>query len=273
MNPRTRSQLLEINRAFYAAHAAAFDRSRGARPWPGWERLRPLLDARTGPSAPDTPNASATSNSGRVPLGPVLDIGCGNARFACWLAEAGFEFRYTGVDASPALLEAAGRQLPESVAASSELIQHDFLASGTPGAALPAGPFDLVVLMGVLHHVPGTDWRLQLLEAAADRLTAGGLLVLAAWQFAEDPREQRKRVPLAAIGPVNGEILEASELEPGDWLVRFGDDPAAPPRYCHQVSEGEFDGWPGTLGLARVADFRADGAGGAANRYAVLRRP
>ena len=140
MNPRTRSQLLEINRAFYAAHAAAFDRSRGARPWPGWERLRPLLHARTSPSAPDTPNASASSDSGRVPLGAVLDIGCGNARFACWLADAGFEFRYTGVDASAALLEAAGRQLPESIAASSELISMISLLPAPPAPGSRPAP-------------------------------------------------------------------------------------------------------------------------------------
>ncbi len=267
MNPRTRAQLLEINRAFYAAHAAAFDRSRGARPWPGWERLHPLLRSASRPPAPDAPD------SGRPRLGSVLDIGCGNARFACWLHEAGFAFRYTGVDANPALLEAARRQLPASLAATSELIQHDFLTSGAPGAALPAGPFDLVVLMGVLHHVPGADWRAHLVQSAAQRLGAAGLLALAAWQFAQDPREQRKRVPVSAIGPVLGALLDPAELEPGDWLLRFGDDPAAPPRYCHQVRDSEFDDWPGALGLARVADFRADGAGGAANRYAVLHRP
>ena len=38
VDARTRNQLLEINRAFYEAHAEAFDRSRGDRPWPGWQR-------------------------------------------------------------------------------------------------------------------------------------------------------------------------------------------------------------------------------------------
>ena len=48
---KTRAQLLEINRRFYAAHAEAFDRSRGARPWAGWDRLRPWLAARSKPDA------------------------------------------------------------------------------------------------------------------------------------------------------------------------------------------------------------------------------
>ena len=268
MDARTRNQLLEINRAFYEVHAEAFDRSRGPRPWPGWQRLLPLLSAA---------GASATADgSGRIDrkrLGSVLDIGCGNARLACFLHEAGFEFRYTGADANPALLGAAHRQLPEAVASSADLVLHDFLATGRPGDALPDGPFELVVLMGVLHHVPGTDWRLRLLQAAAGRLAPSGLLVLAAWQFEGDPREERKRVDWQQLGPVLGEHLDPDELEPGDALLRFGDDPSAPPRYCHPVRDSEFEGWPRALGLSLVADFRADGARGTANRYAVLRRP
>lgn len=261
MDPATRRQLLAINRAFYEAHAAAFDRSRGARPWPGWQRLLPLLPA--GPPHRD----------GRRPLGAVLDVGCGNARFACFLEQAGFAFRYTGVDASPALLAAARRQLPDALADTAELVEHDFLASGAPGEALPPGPFELVVLMGVLHHVPGADWRLALLRAAAARLAVPGLLVLAAWQFEDDPREQRKRVDWSRAAEAHGAAaIDPGALEPGDALLRFGDDPMAPPRYCHSVRDDEFEGWPDALELAVVGDFRADGARGIANRYAVLRR-
>jgi SAM-dependent methyltransferase len=260
LDPETRRQLLLLNRAFYEAHAEAFDRSRGARPWPGWQRLLPLL-----PAAP-------ADGSGRRPLGTVLDIGCGNARFACFLDQAGLAFRYTGVDANPALLAAARRQLPEAVAGRAELVLHDFLASGSPGEALPPGPFDLVVLMGILHHVPGADWRLALLRAATARLAAGGLLVLAVWQFEDDPREQRKRVDAAGSSTWGGAGIDPGALEPGDALLRFGDDPSAPPRYCHSVRDEELEGWPAALGLACIADFRADGASGIANRYAVLRR-
>ncbi len=264
MNLFTRNQLLEINRAFYEAHAEAFDRSRGARPWPGWQRLLPLLSS--------SASIATGDGTGRRRLGSVLDIGCGNARFACFLHAAGFDLRYTGVDANPALLGAAHRQLPETLASSADLVLHDFLASGRPGDALPDGPFELVVLMGVLHHVPGADWRVRLLQAAAGRLAPSGLLVLAAWQFEDDPREQRKRLEWGALGPVLGESLDPGELEPGDVLLRFGDDPAAPPRFCHPVHDAEFERWPHTLGLSLVADFRADGARGIANRYAVLRR-
>lgn len=280
MNARTREQLLELNRVFYEAHAEAFDRSRGARPWPGWIRLAALLTGE---------------------LGSVLDIGCGNGRFACFLHEAGFRFRYTGVDANRALLESARRQLSEACVPSARLIRQDFLtghdsgrraapsadalaeristdlssgpADDSPGAGLPDGPFELVVLMGVLHHVPGADARLALLRSASARLAPGGRLALATWQFEGDPREERKRVAFADAGLVLGHSIDASELEPGDALLRFGSVPGAPPRYCHAVAAAEFEAWPRALGLELVADYWADGARGASNRYAILRRP
>lgn len=266
MDARTRNQLLEINRAFYEAHSEAFDRSRGARPWPGWQRLVPLLAGVAASSSP-------ADDAGRRRLGSVLDIGCGNGRFACFLHEAGFDLRYVGVDANPGLLGAAHRQLPAPLAASADLVLHDFLATGRPGDGLPEGPFELVVLMGVLHHVPGADWRLQLLQSAARRLAPSGHLVLTAWQFEDDPREERKRIDWQGLGPVLGEPLDPGQLEAGDTLLRFGEDRNAPPRYCHPVRDVEFESWPNALGLALVADFRADGARGNANRYAVLRRP
>lgn len=266
MNAQTREQLLELNRVFYEVQAAAFDRSRGARPWPGWERLAALL---TGPGAAPRPDAIP----GTAPdLGAVLDIGCGNGRFACFLHEAGFGFRYTGVDASEALLESARRQLSAEWAGDARLLRHDFLAGVSPGAGLPEGPFDLVVLMGVLHHVPGADARLALLRAAAARLARGGRLAFAIWQFEGDPREERKRIPFANAGPVLGRSIDASQLEPGDALLRFGSDPAAPPRYCHAVAAAEFESWPAALALEPQADYRADGPSGTSNRYAVLRR-
>jgi SAM-dependent methyltransferase len=256
VNTRTRAQLLELNRVFYEVHAEAFDQSRGARAWPGWQRLVAHLPA-----------------GARRDVGRVLDVGCGNGRFASFLHASGFRFDYTGVDANAALLEAARRRLPEDCAGSARWIRADFLAGEQPGADLPAGPFDVVVLMGVLHHVPGADWRLELLRAAAKRLAEGGVLALAAWQFAGDAREERKRIAFDAVGPLLGESLDPAQLEPGDALLRFGENPDAPPRYCHAIGDREFASWPAALRLECLADFHADGHRGESNRYALLRRP
>jgi len=269
MDAFTRSQLLALSEGFYRAQAEAFDASRGHHAWPGWERLAECLR--------DTAaeyRASRTNDlgSGKRAL-RVLDVGCGNARLARFLADAAFDVDYVGVDANAALLDAARDRLPADLREQCRLIQHDFLASGTPGADLPEGPFDLVVLMGVMHHVPGSDWRLALLRAASARLASDGILALATWQFALRDRFEKRRVEWSSLAPVLDRPIDESRLEGGDRLLRFGDDPSAPPRYCHQVADPEFESWPDALGMEALAEFRADGAEGDLNRYLVLRRP
>ena len=253
MNVLTRSQLLAVSEAFYRAHAEAFDASRGHHAWPGWQRLLEWLSATGSPLS-------------------VLDIGCGNARLARFLHDAGFALQYTGVDGNAALLASARERLDVDLRAGCRLIHHDFLLSDRPGSALPAGPFDLIAMMGVLHHVPGRDWRLALLRAAADRLAPGGLLALAAWQFADRERFARRTVAWSELDPVCGEPIDEQQLEAGDRLLRFGDDPGAPPRFCHQVADPEFENWPEELGLEPLIEYRADGAEGDLNRYWILKR-
>jgi len=202
----------------------------------------------------------------------VLDIGCGNARLARFLDEAGLSIEYTGLDASDDLLTADAERLPKALLERCHLVHHDFVRTASPGSGLPPGPFDLTALMGVLHHVPGRDWRLALLGAARDRLRRGGILALAAWQFADRPRFAARQVEWSGIGTVLERPVDRAALEAGDRLLRFGNDPSAPPRYCHQVADREFEGWPQALGLEALEDFRADGSEGDLNRYWILRR-
>lgn len=260
MEARTRQQLLQLSADFYRAHAAGFDASRGHQPWPGWQRMLEQLPA---------PDARPLS---------VLDVGCGNARLASFLSSAGYRLRYVGVDANSELLEAARVRLdPALTPRQIELIEADFLATTIPGEDLPKGPFDCVTLFGVLHHVPGRDWRTRLLRELAIRTAKGGLLAIAAWQFGGRERFARRRVDWSELGPVLGDPIDPSQLEEGDSLLRFGTDPEMPPRFCHQVADDEFDAIEATLdradiGLDAVADYRADGAEGDLNRYRLLRR-
>lgn len=288
MDELTRRQLLTLSAEFYRAHAVDFDASRAHHPWPGWLRVFAALPPRTDWTRGDGDSdaySDADSDADNVdsdenaPL-RVLDVGCGNARLAAFLDErlpptasdpARPRLAYVGVDANAALLEAARARLPARMAGTVALIQQDFLSDPEVGSALPTGPFDLVAVFGVLHHVPGRETRLALLKAARARLTPAGLLALAAWQFADRPRFRRRRAQWSELPPLLGAPLDPARLEPGDHLLRFGEDPHKPPRYCHQLSDAELDALPEALGLALVDDFRADGAEGDLNRYLVLR--
>jgi SAM-dependent methyltransferase len=252
MDDTTRRQLLALCRDFYRAHADEFDESRGHRPWAGWQRLLDWLDR-------------------KQPL-RVLDIGCGNARLASFLHAEGYSLGYVGVDANATLLAAARRRLTPQVANQSQLVEQDSLAGEVPGSALPAGPFDLVALFGVLHHVPGRDWRRALLQAAADRLAPGGRLVFAAWQFQGRERFERRRVAWSDLGAIEGAAVDIRALEPGDALLRFGSDPERPPRYCHHLCGEELAGHVAALGLERLDAYDADGAEGDLNHYEILGR-
>ena len=126
--------------------------------------------------------------------------------------------------------------------------------------------------MGVLHHVPSASARRELLVAAAERLCPGGCLAFTTWQFAGRPRFERRRVPWPDTGRVLGAPIDLDDLEPGDTLLRFGADPKAPPRYCHQVTDAEFSAWPESLDLEVLDRFESDGAQGDLNRYWILQR-
>ena len=89
MDRATAQHIVELNNAFYREHAASFAATRTA-PWQGWKRV---VDAVR------TVNGSAPGALG------VLDVACGNERFARFLTQALSEthLHYTGVDNCDAL--------------------------------------------------------------------------------------------------------------------------------------------------------------------------
>jgi len=250
MDDSTRQRLNAINRDFYTEHAGTFARTRN-HPWPGWERA-----LRAGPQ--------------EEPL-RVLDVGCGNGRFGHFLAEqAGRRVAYTGVDLSPALLEETREQ---TTALFEVALEHADWVREPPQQALPKGPFGLVVAYGVLHHVPAHAKRKELLEVMGQRLSPGGILVATFWRFGapELATRYRHRLLSFAADKTSPAFIDPEQLEAGDCLLQWGDDPSAF-RYCHYCDDAEIDALVGDLRLARVDSFVADGRSGDLNRYEILRR-
>ena len=259
----THQQLNAINREFYRSSAEAFSEKR-QRPWPGWARLLSEVPTLTRPTRPlDRPLS-------------VLDVGCGNGRFGLYLArELSLNIHYYGLDASqPALALAEGRLKTTPAITRYSLVEHD-LVTTSESDILPARAgthHDLIVLFGLMHHIPGRARRAALLEACAKRLRSGGFLALTRWRFAQHERFKKRIVPWEDA--TGYEDLDRGELEPGDALLSWGDGSQV--RYCHAVSEEEADGWSNLANLAnldQVAQFDSDGESGDLNRYLLFRRP
>jgi len=262
LDPRTASALNELNRDFYDRHAESFGASRDA-PWPGWERVVAGLLDRLSPDPAD-------GAGGPPPPVRVLDVGCGNARFAttldALLGPLGRTFSYTGVDACRALLDQARLRIPAHVA--SRFSRADLVAQSLD-TALPRGPFELVCAFGLLHHVPGRRRRGELIRAFGDRLAPRGVVAVTAWRFERFDRFQRHRIPWEAYNDEACRPIPVDDLEPGDHLLRWGDG-SGPPRYCHFADAAETAEWAETAGLVPFDRFQADGREGALNEYLLL---
>lgn len=236
MNQQTRARLNQINRDFYATTATEFDATRG-RAWVGWEQLRTTINR---------------------PIRSVLDVGCGNGRFGVFLADHQTDpLTYHGIDNSPKLLDFARETLAGYAHLSPELTEHDVIMDD-----LPDGEYDLVVLFGVIHHVPGYDQRQIFMQALASRVADGGYLAFAAWRFYEQDRFRKRIV----------DWDDDLEVEKHDYLLdwRRGEQAL---RYCHYVDDAEHQQLCDAIGLQIVADYRADGSTNDLNRYTILQKP
>lgn len=236
MDATTIRRLNEINRQFYAETAPHFNQTRNAA-WAGWAKLLPYLQLNN------------------IPI-RVLDVGCGNGRFGLFMAENFAEVAYTGLDNSPALLEFAETALTPQIT-NLTLQEHDIIQQ-----PLPAGQYDLVVLFGVIHHVPSWDNRQAFMQHLAAQVAPNGYLAWASWRFYEQERFQ------ARITPWENDI----EVEDHDFLLDWRQGTTAL-RYCHYVDDTEQTTLNAATGLTEIATFRADGKTQDLNCYSLLHRP
>lgn len=235
MDNHTIQRLNALNQDFYRITAENFNQTRN-HPWPGWGKLLTYLDF-------------------KPPLS-VLDVGCGNGRFAQFLAEnLDVQIDYIGLDANPTLLDHARHALSD-VDGSVTLIQQDIIQNPPD-----FGQFDLVVLFGVIHHIPGFQNRQDFVRQLSDRVAPNGLLVFACWRFYDDPRLRERIVPWP----------DDFQVEHHDYLLDWRSGEQAL-RYCHFVDDDEHAGLVTATGLTELATYRADGKSGELNQYSILRR-
>lgn len=224
--------LNKLNRQFYLKTQVYFNTSRQS-PWPGWQKLLPYL----------------RGDSSQVLK--VLDLGCGNGRFGKFLTEHK-TIDYTGIDNNQYLLDRCRKALPQA-----KLIKQDILK---PWAIKEK--FDLIVLFGVLHHIPGFNNRLKILRWAKKLLLKNGCLIFSLWQLDKTRRLTRKIVPWPAF---------LKQLEPNDLIIDWKSGPTAY-RFCHIVDEKELKRLLEKLKMIQKQNFFSDGEAGKGNRYLILRK-
>ncbi len=141
-------------------------------------------------------------------------------------------WRFTGVDPSAPMLELARRSLSDSAM--------EDRADLRLGAVddLPEDPrFDAATLIGVLHHLPGREAKLAILNALVSRLAPGAPMILAGNRHAYASRplflaawRERWRMNGAADAEIEakiGKILQGadppdSDADVEDLLVQSG---------------------------------------------------
>ena len=259
MTPQTQSALLALNRRFYEQVAHHFDATRQS--WtPGLWAILPYFKA-AGKERPT-----------------VLDVGCGNGRFARLLEEAGIDAFYTGVDGSSSLLRLAkdatsGLRRVDCKFVEADLANVDWYGDlgaggrvGNRGASgsnlLTETPrYSVVLCTATVQHLPGYGMRLRLMRDL--RKLSAGHVILSFWQFLSSERFRNKLIEPGRVG------FSADDLEPGDGFLpwRQGVDSV---RYVHQVDEAELRQLADDSGMTVVHSFRADGKESDLNFYAVL---
>ena len=235
-------RLNQINREFYATFAASFSETRSESA----QELQVIL-----PYIADGAR--------------VLDIGCGNGRVAALLGRQRRGVTYIGVDASEEMISSARHRTQGAEFLVADITRPDWAdcLSGQAGSQPGQRAFDCVLMLAVLHHIPGGDVRARLMRQVRELLAPQGRLVVSTWQFMDNERMRKKIVPWSTVG------IDERELEPGDVLLDWKRGGAGL-RYCHWIGKDELDTLAAQAALNVVQTWRAGGREGNLSLYAVL---
>ena len=250
MNTKTAQILCKLSTAFYEENALSFSESR-YRPWPGWKRAINFIY----PDKSQFPNQIS-----------VLDLACGNMRFESFLKQnlPQTTLNMYAVDNCPDLLPSAAS------AQFQDLDIINCLCEDRPlNECIEASMCDLSVSFGFMHHVPGLNFRIELLKALVMHTKPGGYIMVSLWQFLNN--ESLKNKALITHQKALQTYTDL-DLDEGDYLLGWKNIEGTY-RYCHSFSETEIDELVKAVSpqATLLARYRSDGRGDNLNTYLILK--
>ena len=170
----------------------------------------------------------------------ILDLGCGNARFATFIQNSfpDLKINYVGIDTDPKFLD-NGKDRNKNFESYS-LIKKDLVKDDWQ-SELKNKKFDLVVLFGILHHIPGNENRQKLLNQSSELLKPNGQLVFSGWRFLDKDRLKKRVIKNNSLYQkhlLTCHDLKKSDLEFGDYILDWVKYEYSV-RYTHYISESE----------------------------------
>ncbi len=250
MNETVIRQLVDLNDRFYQSFGAAFAETR-RRLQPGVERI---LDQ-------------------SILSGDWLDIGCGSGVLGQRLSNSGMRGSYLGLDFSQPLLEEArkGAQALEMHPGFELDYQFHNLLDTPLSATVGAKRFNGVLAFAALHHVPGNQVRLGILQQVHDLLKPGGVFVHSEWQFQNSPKLMARVQPWPLVGLAEHDVEAGDTLL--DWRHAAGGEATEPGlRYVHLFNEAELAQMAEQSGFSIREQFTSDGKSGDLALYQVWQR-
>ena len=238
MKSQTAARLLALNKQFYQTFGHEFSSTR-LRLQPG---VLQVLDSLADDEC-------------------ILDLGCGNGEMARELMRRGHRGLYVGVDFSPPLLEVARHGWEDAPAT---FIRADLTSPDWDKKIVASltQPFDLVTAFATLHHIPGQELRLNILNKVHALLRTGGRFIHSEWQFLNNEKLKDRIQPWEDAG------LSPEEVEDGDYLLDWRSGGRGL-RYVHHFDETELEALAATS-LFRVRQtFHSDGTNGLLGIYQV----
>jgi len=238
MKSKTVVRLIALNKQFYQTFGHEFSSTR-LRLQPGVLRM---LDSLTGDES-------------------ILDLGCGNGEMARELMRRGHGGQYIGMDSSPLLLEVARHGWEDAPAT---FLCADLTSAGWDKKVIASHPqsFDLVTAFATLHHIPGQELRLKILNKVHTLLSAGGRFIHSEWQFMNSEKLKERIQPWQEAG------FKSEEVDEGDALLDWRSGGRGL-RYVHFFSEAELDALAAASHFRVRATFHSDGADGRLGLYQV----